>query len=98
MAFLATEKYYLKPIQELPSGKGFADIVYLPNISFKDRLPELIIELKYKQRAISAIEQIKERHYASKINEFADSALYVGINYDPKTKEHECIIEEVEFK
>ena len=43
------------------------------------------------------IEQIKERHYASKINEFADSALYVGINYDPKTKEHECIIEEVEF-
>ena len=50
-AFLATEKYYLKPIQELPSGKGFADIVYLPNISFKDRLPALIIELKYKQRA-----------------------------------------------
>lgn len=98
MAFLATEKYYLKPIQELPSGKGFADIVYLPNISFKDRLPALIIELKYKQRTISAIEQIKERHYASKINEFADSALYVGINYDPKTKEHECIIEEVEFK
>lgn len=98
MAFLATEKYYLKPIQELPSGKGFADIVYLPNISFKDRLPALIIELKYKQKAISAIEQIKERHYDSKIREFADSILYVGINYDPQTKYHECIIEEVEFK
>lgn len=98
MAFLATEKYYLKPIQELPSGKGFADIVYLPNISYKDRLPALVIELKYKQRAISAIEQIKERHYDSKIKEFADSVLYVGINYDPKTKDHDCIIEEVEFK
>lgn len=98
MAFLATEKYYLKPIQELPSGKGFADIVYLPNISFKDRLPALIIELKYKQKAISAIEQIKERHYDSKIREFADSILYVGINYDPQTKYHECIIEEVELK
>ena len=85
MAFLATEKYYLKPIQELPSGKGFADIVYLPNISYKGIRPALIIELKYKQRAISAIEQIKERHYDSKIREFADSVLYVGINYDPKT-------------
>ena len=98
MAFLATEKYYLKPVQEMPSGKGYADIVYLPNRGYKDSFPALVIELKYRQSAKQAVEQIKERHYISKISEFAHKALLIGISYDPQSKEHECIIEEMELE
>lgn len=30
MAYLATERDYMAPLNEFPTGKGFADIVYLP--------------------------------------------------------------------
>lgn len=30
MAYYAAKAYYMKPLMELPSGKGFADVVYLP--------------------------------------------------------------------
>ncbi len=30
MAYYSAKAYYMNPIMELPSGKGFADVVYLP--------------------------------------------------------------------
>ena len=31
MAYYSAKAYHMNPILELPSGKGFADVVYLPN-------------------------------------------------------------------
>ena len=49
MAYLATESYYLAPLNDFPTGKGFADIVYLPmSANAKDK-PAITIELKRMQ-------------------------------------------------
>ena len=66
-AYLATESYYLAPLNDFPTGKGFADIVYLPmSANAKDK-PALIIELKKDSSAKVALEQIKERDYVSRV-------------------------------
>ena len=94
MAYLAAEKDYLAPLNEFPTGKGFADIVYLPKIVSKNGKSALIIELKKDASAKVAIEQIKERDYVSRVKEYTDNILLIGINYDSKTKQHSCVIEE----
>ena len=93
MAYLATEKEYLAPLNEFPTGKGFADIVYLPKKVSKKGKPALIIELKKDASAKVALEQIKERDYVSRVKEYTDNILLIGINYDSKSKQHSCIIE-----
>lgn len=80
-----------KEIQELPSGIGYADIVYLPK---KDSsLPIMIIELKWNKGAQGAIAQIKKRNYPQIFHGYGRDILLVGISYDAKTKKHECRIE-----
>ena len=92
MAYLATERDYMAPLNEFPTGKGFADIVYLPmSANAKDK-PALIIELKKDASAKVALEQIKERDYVSRVKEYTDNILLIGINYDSKTKQHSCEI------
>ena len=52
-SFLAAEfNYYYTPIRELPSGKGFADLVYIPRNVYSSKYPVLIIELKKDKTAI----------------------------------------------
>lgn len=53
LAYYSARAYYTE-IRELPSGKGFADIVYLPRKEHLDR-PAMIIELKWDKSADSAI-------------------------------------------
>lgn len=84
----------MKPIREFPSGKGYADIVYLPQRNV-DR-PALVIELKWNTSAEGAIAQIMERHYTEWLEGYCGSILLVGINYDRGTKEHTCVIEQWE--
>jgi hypothetical protein len=80
-------------IQELPSGRGFADVVYLPK---KDSgLPIMLIELKWNKTAEGAIAQIKEKKYPQALEGFGSDILLVGINYDEKSKKHSCRIERV---
>ena len=94
MAYLATERDYLAPLNEFPTGKGFADIVYLPmSANAKDK-PALIIELKKDASAKVDLVQIKERDYVSRVKEYTDNILLIGINYDSKTKQHSCEIKE----
>ena len=90
--FYAREKYTV--FQELPSGNGYADIVFLPNFQNPDGIP-ILVELKYDKSAKSAIQQIKDRHYPDVLKNY-DKILLVGINYDKDSdnKKHECIIEE----
>lgn len=57
--------------------------------------PALVIELKFNDSAESAIQQIKQKNYPSKIAEYTGDLLLVGINYDKKSKQHTCKIEEV---
>ena len=89
--FYANTRYTL--FKELPTGKGYADLVlipYLPNI------PAMVIELKHNKTAGSALQQIKDKNYCQALSNYKGDLLFVGINYDEKTKEHSCKIERLE--
>ena len=96
IAYLSAMQYYFKPIRELPTGRGFADFVFLPKPEYKNDYPALIVELKWNKSAKSALQQIKDRKYPSSIEQYTGDILLVGINYDKKTKKHECVIEQYE--
>ena len=81
-------------IREFPSGKGFADVVYIPR-KYSDK-PAMMIELKYDKSAEGAIAQIKEKRYVESLKEYQGNMLLVGINYDKMTKKHTCVIERYE--
>ena len=85
----AVKEYIL--IREMPSGKGYADIVFLPKKQ-SDK-PAMIIELKWDQSAKGAIHQIKEKEYIRALEEYKGNVLLVGINYAKKTKKYTCHIE-----
>ena len=94
IAYLSAMQYYFMPIREFPTGRGFADFVYIPKPEYKDTVPAMIVELKWNNRAATAIEQIKNRQYVHSVEKYTGDILLVGISYDKKTKVHECIIEE----
>ena len=92
LAYYSARKDY-KMIRELPTGHGFADVVFLP-LPHAAR-PALVVELKYDRTAAAAIQQIKDRQYTQALGDYAGEILLVGINYD-KTKvdkPHGCVIE-----
>lgn len=89
----AVNEYTL--IREMPAGKGYADIVFLPRRN-SDK-PAMLVELKYNQSARSAIAQIKDRQYSKALEEYKGKLLLVGINYDKETKVHQCEIEKMEW-
>ena len=90
IAFYTSYKYYTL-FRELPTGEGFADIVYIPKK--KSEYPALLIELKYNRNADSAIKQIKEKRYTGKLLDYADNLILVGINYGKRSRKHTCKIE-----
>lgn len=92
LALYAARNFYTI-YRELPSGKGFADMVFLPRKNFPDK-PALVIELKWNQSASGAIEQIKNKNYCQSLKDYKGNILLVGINYDKRTKKHSCVIEE----
>ncbi len=96
IAYLSAMQYYFKPIRELPTGRGFADFVFLPKPEYRNYYPALVVELKWNKSAKSALQQIKDRKYPASIEQYTGDILLVGINYDKKTKEHECVIEQYE--
>ena len=77
--------------RELPTGKGFADLVLIPRKNVDS--PAIVLELKFNKNADAAIDQIKRRQYPAKLADYADRLLLVGINYDRETKTHSCRIE-----
>jgi hypothetical protein len=78
-------------IEELLSGHGYADVVYLPKKG--SNMPIMVVELKWNKSADGAIEQIKNRNYPQVLEGFRNDILLVGVNYDEKTKKHDCVIE-----
>ena len=77
--------------RELPTGKGFADLVFIPRKNVDS--PAIVVELKYNRDADSAIAQIHRRQYPDKVAQYAGSLLLVGFNYDREHKTHDCRIE-----
>lgn len=92
LALYAARNFYTMH-RELAGGKGFADIVFIPRKKFQDK-PALVVELKWDKSADGAISQIKRKEYCRSLEEYAGNALLVGVNYNKRTKVHECMIEE----
>lgn len=92
IAYLGAMNYYFKPVRELPAGRGFADIVFLPRKEYPE-LPALLVELKWNKSADAAISQIKDRKYAAALERYTGEILLVGINYSKKDTRHQCLIE-----
>lgn len=89
-AYISAIGQYLQ-VEEIPSGKGIADVVFLPTPL--SRLPAMVVELKWNKTAGGAISQIKEKKYTAKLKPYEGKILLVGINYDEKTGKHSCLIE-----
>ncbi len=97
-ALYAAQKYYTT-IQELDSGKGYADLVYLPSPKYPDK-PALLMELKYNKDVKTAADQVRSRNYPLVLEHYAGNTLIVSVNYDKNTrgegfKKHSCRIERV---
>lgn len=85
------DRYHV--VREMPAGKGFADMVYLPLQGVQ--APAMVVELKYNHSTQAAIAQIKEKNYPEALHGYIGEVLLVGVNYDPKTKDHSCQIERI---
>lgn len=77
--------------RELATGKGFADIVFIPRKNVDS--PAIVVELKVSKSADTAIDQILRKEYPAKVAEYEGRLLLVGISYDRETKRHSCKIE-----
>ncbi|MBR3419399.1 MAG: PD-(D/E)XK nuclease domain-containing protein, partial [Oscillospiraceae bacterium] len=91
IAYYSARKKYIMH-RELATGKGFADIVFIPRKNIDS--PAIVVELKHNQSAETAISQIKAKRYTEKIAQYTGDIVLVGINYDEQ-KGHSCIIETV---
>ena len=96
MAYFTAPAYYTI-LREMPTGKGFADMVFIPRANAGNR-PAMIVELKYDKSADTAIRQIKERRYAGALKDYGANILMVGISYEKDSsnsnyKKHTCVIE-----
>ena len=101
MAYFTAPAYY-DIIREHPAGKGYADFIFKPRANAGWR-PAMVVELKYNKSADTAIKQIKEKRYHGALAGYSDKILLVGISYEKakrgeKSKEHDCVIEEVEWE
>lgn len=94
IAYLSAMKYCFKPIRELPTGRGFSDFVFIPKEEYRVDYPALVVELKWNKSAHTELQQIKDKKYPESLLQYTGNILLVGINYDKKSKAHECVIEE----
>lgn len=92
-AYFSAVSHY-KVVREMPAGKGFADMVFLP--LRKSSRPAILVEFKYDKSADSAISQIHNKNYAGVLKGLAERVILVGINYNTKLSKHEVVMEEME--
>lgn len=92
IAYLGAMEYYFKPVRELPAGRGFADLVFIPRKEYPD-MPALVIELKWNKSVNAAISQIKDKKYMKALECYTGEILLVGISYTKKKNVHQCQIE-----
>ena len=88
IAYLSAMQYYFKPVREMPTGRGFAEYI--------QQYPAMVVELKWNKSAQTALNQIADKKYPESLRQYTGEVLLVGINYDKKSKKHECGIESYE--
>ena len=94
IAYLSAMQYYFKPVREMPAGRGFADFVFLPKPEYAKNYPALVVELKWNQNGRNSHATDKRiKNIRSRWHIFLGDILLVAINYDKKTKEHQCRME-----
>ena len=93
LAYITARDHYTI-IREMPTGKGFADLVFIPRYD----KPAMIVELKWDQDVKTAITQIKEKKYPKALDRYQDNLLIIGITYNRESKEHICHIERITNK
>ena len=93
LAYYSYRDHYLK-FEELPSGEGYADIVYIPKP--ESDWPALVIELKWNKNVDGVVDQILKKKYVSSLENLGRTILLVGITYDKNSgtdgKKHICRI------
>jgi len=92
LAYYTYRDHYVQ-WEELPSGEGYADVVYLPK--HDSGYPILLIELKWNKDVQTAIDQIKTKHYPEAFKGYGYEIILVGIAYDKESKKHVCKIEKM---
>ena len=96
LAYYSAQDYYTV-IPELDTGKGYADLTYIPK---NPNIPAMLIELKYEKSAKTAISQIRQQRYPDRLGQYKGNLILIGINYDKTVskrnasfKHHSCVIE-----
>ncbi len=93
LAYYAAQPFY-KIFRELPTGKGFADMVFIPLP--KSPRPAIVVELKYDKSAQGAIEQIRRKNYPASLKGFSKRIILLGVNYNKAEAKHEVELEVIE--
>ena len=93
LAYYAAKPFY-KLFHELPTGKGFADMVFIP-LPGSSR-PAIVVELKYDKTADSAIDQIHRKDYPASLKGFSKRIILVGVNYNKTESKHEVKLEVID--
>lgn len=98
LVYLAARDSY-RVEREDKAGEGYVDFIFYPDRKNADAF---ILELKVDSTPEDAIRQIKDKEYALRFKgklaekpKYTGRILAVGINYDKKTKEHTCKVEEL---
>ena len=68
---------------------------YIPNEEIRQEF--ISATKKWNETVDTALKQIKEKKYPESLMQYSGNILLVGINYDKKTKVHQCAIEMMEF-
>lgn len=95
LAYYSYRDHYIQ-LEELSAGEGYADVAYIPKAD--SDWPILLIELKWKESADSAINQMMSKKYTYGLENYGRPILLVGISYDKGAtagqKKHSCKIME----
>lgn len=77
--------------RELPSSRGYADVVLIPSKP-GTKLPPTIFELKLDDSTESAIQQIEDKKYfaVKELQHYHGEVLAVAMIYDRNSKTHRC--------
>ena len=96
LAYYSAQEWYTL-IPEVDTGKGFADLIYLPKIPDK---PAILVEFKLDEDAETAINQIHRQRYPDRLEHYKGNLILVGISYEKTVsnqstlfKHHSCKIE-----